>query len=154
MTINYILENIFSGHCIKWHCRDIDSIAMSEFNVASPFRTPFSEPIIDVKEVYAKVKCIVSPSRKYKEKWARVICLINSNDPNDMDKILSVRQILEKLKQFDGELELCSADKEHDFNSNNWVPVFINILDGTSNDECDKRNIPQNYKGTITNFLT
>lgn len=154
MTINYILENIFSKDNINWHCKDIDSIAMTEFNVACPFGAPFSEPIIDVKEVYAKTKCIVSPSRKYKENWARVVCLINSNDPSDIDKILTVRQVLERLKQFDRELELCSADKKHDFNSNNWVCAFINILDGTCNDECEKHNIPQNYKGTITNFLT
>lgn len=154
MTINYILENIFSEYDIRWHCKDIDSIAMAEFNVACPLGMPFSEPIIDVKEVYVKGNCIVSSSHKYKEKWVKVVCLVNSNDSTDRNKILTVRQILERLKQFDGDLELCSADKGHDFNSNNWVSVFINVLDGTNNDECEKHNIPEDYKGVITNFLT
>lgn len=154
MTINYILDNIFSENDIKWHCKDINGIAMAEFNVACPFGMPFSEPIIDVKEVSVRGECIVSSSNRYKEKWVKVVCLINSNDPNDRDKILTVRQVLEKLKYFDGELELCSADKGHDFESNNWVCAFINVFDGTDNDECEKHNIPENYKGTITNFLT
>lgn len=154
MKINYILKNIFSENDIKWHCKDINSVAMTEFNVACPFSMPFSEPIIDVKEVSVRGECISSSSNRYKEKWVKVVCLINSNDPNDRDKILTVRQILERLKQFDGEFELCSADKGHDFKSHNWVRAFINVFDGTDSDECEKHNLPENYKGTITNFLT
>lgn len=154
MTINYILENIFSQNDIKWHCKDINSIAMTEFNIACPFGLPFSEPIIDVKEVSVRSKYIISSSNRYKEKWVKVVCLIDSHYPDDRDKILTVKQILERLKQFDGELELCSVHKEHDFESNNWVCAFINVFDGTDNYECEKHNIPENYKGTITNFLT
>jgi len=79
--------------------------------------------------------------------------LISSNDPDDRDKILTVRQILERLKQFDEKLELCSVDKGHNFKSKDWVLAFINVHDGTD-DEGEKHNISENYKGTITNFLT
>jgi len=65
MTIKYILENIFSENEIKWHCKDIDSIAMAEFNVACPVGTPFSEPIIEIKEVFVREECIISSSNTY-----------------------------------------------------------------------------------------
>lgn len=152
MTINYILQNIFSENDIKWHCKDLDSIAMAEFNVACPFGMPFSEPIIDVKEVFVRGKCI-SSHKVYKEEWVTVVCLINSREPEDANKVLTVRQILEKIKHFDGELELCSIDKDHDFNSCDWICAFINVFDGTDNDECENHNISNDYKGKITYFV-
>ena len=151
MTINYILQNIFSENNIKWHCKDLDSIVMAGFNVGG-FGKTFSEPIIDVKEVFVRGKCI-SSHKVYKEEWVKVVCLINSREPEDVNKVLTVRQILEKLKQFDGELELCSADKDHDFNSYNWICSFINVFDETDNDECERRNISNDYKGKITCFI-
>ena len=51
MTIDYMLNNIFSEENIKWHCKDIDSIAIAAFNYSNPFARPFYKPIIDVKEV-------------------------------------------------------------------------------------------------------
>lgn len=153
MTINYFLENIFSEYNIKYHCKDLDSIAMAKFNVACPW-PPYSKPIIDIKEAFVRGECISYPSNEYKEKWVKVICLVDSNDSDDRDKILTVKQILERLKQFDGELELCSVDRGHDFKSKDLVSTFINVYDETSDNECKKYNIPENYKGTITNFLT
>lgn len=123
---------------------------MTEFNVAS-WDAPYAEPIIDVKEVFVKSKCL-SAEKVYKKELVKVVCLINSNDHKDMNKVLTVRQILERLKQYDGELELCSADKDHDFNSYNWVNAIINVFDETDNHECEKCNISNDYNGRITLF--
>ena len=71
-----------------------------------------------------------------------------------MSRVLTIRQILERLKQYDGELELCSADKDHDFNSYNWVNAIINVFDETDNHECEKSNISNDYNGRITCFAT
>ena len=151
MTINYILQNIFSENDIKWHCKDLDSIAMAGFNVGG-FGKTFFEPIIDVREVLVRGKCI-SSNKEYKDEWVKVVCLINSREPEDANKVLTVSQILKKMKKFDGELELCSADKSHEFNSYNWICPFINVFDETDNDECEKHNISNDYKGKITGFI-
>lgn len=152
MTINYILQNIFSENNIKWHCKDLDSIAMAEFNVACPLGMPFAEPIIDVKEVFARGKCL-SLDKVYNDEWVKVICLINSCDSEDIGKVLTVRQILGRLQQFDGKLELCSADKDHDFNSCDWVSDFTTVHDEEDSPNCKNKNISQNYKGRITYFV-
>ena len=73
MTINYILNNIFSEKDIQWHYRDLESIAMTEFNVAS-WDTPYAEPIIDVKEVFVKSKCL-SSEKVYQKELVKVVCL-------------------------------------------------------------------------------
>jgi len=154
MKIDFIMDDIFSKRNIKWHCKYIDSIAMAEFNAGSPLGMPFSRPIIDVKEVLAKGKYIVNTLNSYKgQEWAKIVVLINSEDPNDINRCLTVRQIIEKLNQLDGGLEVCSANKNRDFMSNGWIPAFIDIHDGTDNIECEKRNIPKDYNGFITNFL-
>lgn len=83
---------------------------MIEFNAGS-WGGQFSEPIIDVKEVIVREKNIVQLRKPYSEKWLKGVCLISSNDPDDKRKILNVRHILEKLKQFGKELEVYGATK-------------------------------------------
>lgn len=151
MTIDYILNRIF-GEDMKWHCKDVNSKAMAEFNVACPFGSPFSEPIIDVKEVIVKTKWLTGTHKTYEgQEEIKVVCLINSDDEEDIDKGMTVKEVIERLKEFDSQLDLCSMDKNY---KDGWVCAFINVFDGTDNDECEKYNIPKDYKGTITNFLT
>ena len=151
MTIDYILNNIF-GADMKWHCKDINSKAMAKFNVACPVGLPFSEPIIDVKEVVIKTGLLVNTHKSYDGKdEIKVVCLINSDDEEDINKCMTVKEIIERLKEFDGQLDVCSMNKNYE---SGWVCAFINVFDGTDNDKCEKRNFQKNYKGTITNFLT
>ena len=151
MTIDYILNRIF-GEDMKWHCKDINSKAMAKFNVSCPFALPFSEPIIDVKEVMVKTKWLTGTHKTYEgQEEIKVVCLINSDDKEDMDKGMTVKEIINRLKELDSQLQVCSMGKNY---KDGWVRAFINVFDGTDNNECEKHNIPKDYIGTVTNFLT
>ena len=151
MTIDYILNNIF-GADMKWHCKDINSKAMAKFNVACPVGLPFSEPIIDVKEMMVKTKWLIGTHKIYEgQDEVKVVCLISSCDVEDIDNGMTVKEVIKRLKNFDGQLDVCSMNKNY---NSGFVCAFINVFDGTDDDECEKHNLPKDYKGTITNFLT
>ena len=80
----------------------------------------------------------------------KVVCLIYSDDEEDINKCMTVKEIIERLKEFDDQLEVCSMNKNYE---SGWICAFINVFDGTDNDECEKHNTPKDYSGTITNFL-
>lgn len=150
MEVNYMLNRIF-GEDLEWHCKDLNSKAMAEFNVACPIGLPVSEPIIDVKEVIVDAKCICGTHKKYEgQDKVKIVCLINSADEEDMGKGMTVKEVIERLKEFDGQLDVCSMDKHY---TDGWVPAFINVFNGTNNDECERRNMPKDYNGTITDFI-
>lgn len=152
MTIDYILNNIFSEENIKWHCKDINSKAMAAFNYSNPFGTSFYEPIIDVKEVVVKKEWLVNIHNLGDiQDMVKVVCLINSDDKKDINKGLTVREILERLKAYDRNLYLCRMNKNYTFG---WVPSFINVYDGTNNDRSRCYNIPSEFNGIMTNFIT
>ena len=148
MTIDFIM-NEFSVDNRKWCCRDLNSKAMVEFNVASPIDTTFSMPIIDVRCMTVKRNYLLI-QKEYKDEDVCVVCLISSKNNEDVNKGMTVRNILSILKEFDGDLEVCTVDKN--FTRESWVHPIRGICDGTDNNECERYNIQNDYCGLITDF--
>lgn len=151
MTVKYILENIF-GKDINWHCKNLNNKAMIKFNAASPFQ-PFAEPIIDIKEMMVDTRYLFNTHRDYKADKIKIVCLINSCEEGDQNQWMSVKDVIEKLKQFDEDLDLCNVDKQY---VDGWIPAIINVYDEDPEYayECDKKNIPNNFIGEITFFFS
>ena len=156
MTIKYILETIF-GSDLEFHCENLDNKAMIEFNAASPFE-PFAEPIIEVKE-FTVDKMYLDTRRDYKSNKIKVVCLVNSSKECDQDKWMSVREVIEKLKIFDEDLEVFNIDKEYE--EGDFFDLIINVYDEVDDDddwlddedECEKKNVPDGFSGNVTLFI-
>ena len=79
--------------------------------------------------------------------------MLNSCEEGDQNQWMSVKDVIEKLKQFDEDLDLCNVDKQY---VNGWIPAIINVYDEDPEYayECEKKNIPNNFISGITFFLS
>ena len=152
MTIEYILNNVFSQKEIKWSCRDLNAKSMIAFNCCSPREDSYSIPIIDVQALTIKRNQLAT-LEKYETDEVHTACLIYSNKTEDVDKGMTVKEILLKLNEYDKNFELCAINKDfkEDDEDSLAFPIF-EILDGTNDYGCERRNIREDYCGAITDF--
>lgn len=149
MKVDFMLNHCF-GSNIKWHCKDLNSRAMVEFNVASPFGQLFSVPVIEVKEMKVNKECLFLTNRVYKEDMVTIVCLVYSKKKQYRDKGMTVSDVIEKLKTFDSTLDVCCLPDNY---SGEVVFPIINVCYEIEEEVCKKYNLPNDYKGTVTNFI-
>lgn len=147
MTLEFLMKNIFNEPISSFHCEDLNSIALAKFNVACPLALPFSLPIIDIKELEINREQIF-PDKFPDQETIKTAVLICSGDLEDANKVLTVNDILIKLKDMNESNHFCINIKNSD--SFNYV---INAINGTNDSECDRQNMPDNYKGSVTDFI-
>lgn len=152
MKVKRILECIETDHINFEHIDkpDLNSIALVKRGVGG-LSVPSSEPIIDVQVKKIKTRQLLDKIG-YKEDTAEteVVCLITSNSEEDVNKALNLVQVVTKLKELDAELEVYEAYENRDNN------IFCNIINfdgsGIRDNHCERKNMPKDYKGNITDF--
>ena len=85
--------------------------------------------------------------------------MVNSSKECDQDKRMSVREVIEKLKTFDEDLEVFNIDKEYE--EGDFFDLIINVYDEVDDDddwlddedECEKKNVPDGFSGNVTLFI-
>lgn len=94
-------------------------------------------------------KLLANSNKSHSEDEIKIVCLVSSNNEEDMDKWMTVQEVIDRLKGFEFQSKLYGMN-----NKSGCICNIINVFDGNNNDGCEKHNIPKDYNGTVTNFLT
>lgn len=125
MTINYILNTMFSKDNISKHCRDLKSKAYVKLNTGG-LGDVHSKSITDIKIISVNKKIVVgldTEDATANNQNTDIACLVMADTP---DKEMTVEEVIDALHKIDNNLELCAIDKEY---KQGWILSIIGIFD-------------------------